>query len=269
MQIIPKRVYVGDGLKVMNLMPDNYVDLTVTSCPYDQIRDYHGFVFDYKPMARELYRITKPGGVVCWNVQAQTIDGSETLTPQKHSIFFVEECGFKLHETIIYQKLNFSHPARNRYPKVWEYVFVFSKGAPKTFNPIKDRKNKTAGKLGSLGVNTFTKKDGSKGVRKRKINTPFGVRHNVWIGKTRGQEEMFKKLKQPAMMPMWLAQDLIKSYSNEGEIVFDPMAGSGTTAKMSEAHNRQWIISEISIQYAKDSLSEIPAHKSALIRLKK
>ncbi len=262
MRIKPFNIYVMSADKAMELMPEGYIDLTVTSCPYDDLRTCYEYNFPFEKIAKQLYRVTKPGGIVCWNVNSSTDEkGSETLTPFKQAIYFVEECGFILHDTMIYQKLNFSHPEKRRYQQVFEFLFILSKGRPETFNPLMDRPNKTAGKVGSLGINSYTKPDGTKGRRAKKVNKPFGMRHNVWLGKTRGQEEMCKKLKHRAMMPKWLAKDLILSFSNVGDIVYDPMAGSGTTAKQAQLVGRKWRLSELSKQFALDSLDEIPAQK--------
>src|SRR5262249_32014338 len=151
-----------------------------------------------------------------------------------------EQCGLRLHDTMIYQKRNFSHPEKTRYHSVFEYMFVFSKGAPKKFNPIMDRKNLTAGKMGNLGINTFTEKDGSKSVREKKLTKEWGMRHNVWLAKTRGQENMCIELKHPAMMPKWIVRDHIRTWTNEGDLVYDPLAGSGTTGIVAAQMNRNW-----------------------------
>ena len=231
-------------------MEDDSIDFVGTSPPYGKIRTYKGYKFDFPKLAHGLTRILKPGGVIAWNVMDETINGRESLDSCKQKIFFVEECGLWVHDTMIYQKLNFSHPETNRYHNVFEYVFIFSKGKPKTFNPIMDRANKTAGEIGNRGINTFTLKDGSKSERSKKVTKDIGMRHNVWPGKTRGQEEGCKKLKHPAMMPKWLAHDLILSFSNAGDLVYDPMAGSGTVCEQAERLGRRFIGSEISEAYA-------------------
>ena len=205
------------------------VDLVVTSPPYGTLRTCY-CDFDFPAIAKALATVLVPGGAICWNVGAQMVDGSETLTPFKQAIFFVEECGLCLHDTMIYQKRNFSHPEKRRYHQVFEYIFVLTKCPLNTFNPLVDRPNLTAGKIGNLGVNTFTEADGTKSVRSKKLTREFGMRHNVWLGNTRGQEDMCVELKHPAMMPKWLARDLILSFSNPGDLVCDPFSGSGTTA---------------------------------------
>jgi site-specific DNA-methyltransferase (adenine-specific) len=232
-------------------LPDGSVQLAVTSPPYDQLRTYGGHAWDFEGTARELYRVLCAGGVLCWNIGDEVVNGSETLTSAKQKIHLAEVCGFRVHDTMIYEKLNFSHPERVRYHQVFEYVFVMSKGQPRCFNPIKDKKNSTAGCVGNLGVNTFTERDGSKSERSKKLTAEYGMRGNVWKGKTRGQEDMCERLHHPAMMPKWLARDLILSWSNPGDLVADPFAGSGTTGREAIANGRRAWLNDVNAEYLK------------------
>lgn len=244
------KILQGDSVEMLKTIPDESVHLVVTSPPYDSLRTYGGdFGWDFEMTALELYRTLAPGGVLCWNVNDGVEGGSESLSSCRQKIFLREGCGFLIHDTMIYQKRNFSHPEKNRYHQVFEYVFILSKGIPRAFNPLMDRKNITAGCVGNLGVNTFTEADGSKSVRSKKVTAEFGMRHNVWLGNTRGQEEMCVELKHPAMMPEWLARDLILSWSNIGDTVLDPFAGSGTTGRMAIEHNRNTILIEKNPDY--------------------
>lgn len=222
-------VHNGDAVEVLKQLPDESVQCCVTSPPYDDLRTYGGHSWDFEATAKELYRVVCDGGAVCWNIGDAMIHGSESLTSFKQAIYFKEKCGFLVHDTMIWHKLNFSSPSFNRYHQCFEYVFILSKGKPRTFNPLKDKPNSTAGRIGNLGTNTFMKRDGTRETRSKHITAPLGMRHNVWKGKTRGQEGMCKKLPHPAMMPKWLARDLILSWSNIGDTVLDPFCGSGTT----------------------------------------
>jgi site-specific DNA-methyltransferase (adenine-specific) len=252
-----RAIFNADAVHVLPRLQANSVDLTVTSPPFDKLRTYKGHKFEFEPLANELYRITKQGGIVVWQVGDEVVNGSETLTSFKQVIYFKEQCGFNVHDTMIYRKRNFSHPEKTRYHQVFEYVFILSKGKPKTFNPLMDRKNKTAGCIGNLGVNTFTLRDGSKSERTKKLTTEFGMRHNVWEGNTRGQEEMCKELKHPALMPKWLAEDMIRSWSNEGDIVLDPLCGQGTTLNAAKRFNRLSIGVEIAEEYCTLAMQEM------------
>jgi DNA modification methylase len=245
------RFFVGDCRDVMRelIAQGVRVQACITSPPYDDLRTYGGYSWDFEATARALYDILTDGGVLCWIVGDSVVDGSETLTSAKQKIFFREKCGFRIHDTMIWHKLNFSSPSFNRYHQCFEYVIVLTKGIPRCFNPIKDRPNSTAGRIGNLGTNTFMKRDGSRETRSKYVTTEYGMRHNVWDGQTSGQENMCKELEHPAMMPSWLARDLIESWSNPGDTVLDPMAGSGTTGEAAQRLGREFIGVDINPEY--------------------
>ncbi len=240
------KVYCENCLDTMSRMPDNFIDLTVTSPPYDNLRTYKGYVFDFESIAKELYRVTKHGGVVVWVVGDATINGSETGTSFKQALYFKDVCGFNLHDTMIYIKNQLAFPDSTRYYNAFEYMFIFVKGKIKTFNPIKDRKNISSGRDVS---GCERKKDGSLNKKRYgagNIIKDFGIRWNYWpfYNLSRGLNT-----KHPAVFPERLANDHIISWSNAGDLVYDPFMGSGTTAKMAIVNNRNYIGSEISQEY--------------------
>jgi DNA modification methylase len=239
----------SDCLEALSKMPEASVECIVTSPPYGQLRTYGGFKWDFEAIAKELFRVLCDGGVLCWNVGDEVVEGSETLAPLRQAIYFKDSVGFCVHDTMIWHKLNFSSPSFNRYHQCFEYVFILSKGKPRTFNPIKDKQNSTAGRIGNLGTNTFMKRDGERETRSKYVTADLGMRHNVWKGKTRGQEDMCEVLPHPAMMPKWLARDLILSWSNHGDTVLDPFAGSGTTGKMALEVGRNAILIDSNPEY--------------------
>jgi len=238
-------------LDTMKLMPDNFVDLTVTSPPYDDLRTYNGYSFDFESIAKELYRVTKQGGVVVWVVGDATIKGSETGTSFKQALFF-KECGFNLHDTMIWKKINPMPVNDKRYQQSFEYMFVFSKGKPKTTNLIMTKK--TSGTLTRQKNKMSTAQTGKNGELVNYTNYKGGDRPNKTKKKNIfeyqiGFNAKGDKTKHPAIFPEQLAQDQIISWSNEGDLVYDPFMGSGTTAKMAKINNRNYIGSEISKQY--------------------
>ncbi len=234
------KTYNMDCLEGLKLLDDNSIDLTVTSPPYDNLRTYNGYSFDFENIAKELYRTTKDGGVVVWIVNDSTINGSESGTSFKQALYF-KEIGFNLHDTMIWNKGSFSFPSKNCYHQVFEYMFVFSKGTPKTINLIYDKPNLSFG-VDKSGVGR-RKIDGTKKIEKRKPAKEFSRRNNWWyIPPQKGKEH-------PAVFPEQLANDHIISWSNEGDIVFDPFMGSGTTGKMAKLNNRNYIGFEISKEY--------------------
>jgi len=224
----------------MKKLPDRFVDLTVTSPPYDNLRAYNGFTWDFEATAKELFRITKDGGVIVWVVNDSTINGSETGESFKQALYF-KSIGFNLHDTMIYAKTNPTPYHHNRYNPTFEYMFVLSKGKPKTFNPIME---KTKSKTPRTG--TFRYPDGSL----REANTPepkeWKMLGNIFyyaVGVDRECKE------HPAKFPEKLANDHILSWSNPGDLVFDLFMGSGTTAKMSIANGRNFLGFDISEEY--------------------
>lgn len=231
-----------DGMK---LLPNECIDLTVTSPPYDNLRTYKGFTWDFESVAKELYRVTKQGGVVVWVVGDATIKGSETGTSFRQALYFME-CGFNLHDTMIYRKKK-PPLTHNRYEQEFDYMFVFSKGKPKTFNPIMIDKlymDKRTNK--AFGRNNTNEHDMGFSSKKTKK-----IKGNVWEylvggGKTTKDKIAFN---HPAIFPEKLAQDHIISWSNPGDIVFDPFVGSGTTAKMALLNGRNYIGIDISEEY--------------------
>jgi DNA modification methylase len=236
--------YNESNLETMAKMPDCFVDLTVTSPPYDNLRTYNGYSFPFEEIAQELYRVTKQGGVVVWIVGDATVKGSETGTSFRQALFF-KEIGFNIHDTMIYQK---SVPPMNdkRYQHNFEYMFVFVKGKLKTFNPImvekkyKDnRKNKNFHRdKEGVFVNGFSKPKES-----------LKIKENVWKIFSGGGSSDKVASKHPAIFPEQLANDHIISWSNENDLIYDCFMGSGTVAKMSILNNRNWIGSEISSEY--------------------
>ena len=251
------RIYQTDCLDGMKLLPngtkDIGIDVTITSPPYDDLRNYKGYSFDFENVAKELYRITKDGGVVVWVVGDSTVKGSESGTSFKQALYFME-VGFNLHDTMIYKKNTASFPARRdgiRYSQIFEYMFIFSKGKPKSVNLICDKPNKWAGST-NWGKNTQRGKDNDlKETTKIKPVPEFSPRNNMWEYVVGGGFASTDKIayEHPAIFPEKLASDHIVSWSNEGDLIFNPFMGSGTTAKMATLTNRKWLGFEISKDY--------------------
>ena len=241
------KIYCESNLKTMAKMPDCFVDLVVTSPPYDDLRTYNGYSFDFESVAKELYRVMKKGGVVVWIVNDKTHNGSETGTSFRQALRFID-CGFRLHDTMIWMKKNPipNDPRQNRYIQATEYMFVFSKDAPKICNYITEP-CLMAGI--DAGTGTARKQNGEirtdrKEKRKGKVVKDEKPLTNVW---TYSNGTIYKN--HPASFPEQLANDHIISWSNEGYLVYDPFMGSGTTAKMAMLNNRNYIGSEISKEY--------------------
>jgi site-specific DNA-methyltransferase (adenine-specific) len=235
------KILCMDNREGLKLLPDNCIDLTVTSPPYDNLRDYKGYSFDFETVAQELYRVTKQGGVVVWVVGDATVNGSETLTSFRQAIYFKDVCGFNIHDTMIWTKTGQGAVGSTlAYWQNFEYMIICSKGKPKTFNPLQDRKNKVVGIMSTTGGR---KSDGTYTTRRKIKGKEFGRRFNVWEINQETTSD------HPAPFPEALARDHILSWSNPGDLILDPFMGSGTTAKMAAEFGRDYIGFEISQEY--------------------
>jgi DNA modification methylase len=233
-----------DNIQGMAKLGKEVADLTVTSPPYDDLRNYKGYSFDFESTASGLYYVTKPGGVVVWVVGDATKNGSETGTSFKQALYF-KEVGFNLHDTMIYAKNSYMPLTHRRYEQAFEYMFVFSKGKPKTFNPIMID-SLTAGSKKHRGNSKAKEASYSERKREEYTITNTQKQHSNIFYYDVGKND---KTEHNAPFPEQLAQDHILSWSNEGDLVFDPFMGSGTTAKMAKLNNRNFVGFEISQEY--------------------
>ena len=252
-------VHCGDCVEFMKTsMSDEKVDLVLTSPPYDSMRSYNGYEFDFEDTARELLRVIKPGGVVVWVVNDSIVNGSKTLTSFKQALYF-KEIGFNVHDVMIYQKTGSSYPSINRYTQLFEYMMVFAKGKPKTFNPIQDVPKRWPG--GSWGRTTRRKADGTLNTKTIKQGAGNGLkqRSNIWIiknGRGFGTKDDIA-YQHPATFPEQIPNDHIVSWSNPGDLIFDPFCGSGTTLKMALVNGRKFIGVDISEKYCEIAVNRL------------
>ena len=237
-------LHLGDCLEILPTLEADSVDAVITSPPYDNLRDYNGYNFEFKPTAKQLYGVISNGGVIVWVVADQTIDGSETGTSFTQALHF-KSIGFNLHDTMIYEKAGLSYPDKNRYYSMFEYMFILSKGKPKTFNQIKDRVNITA------GANVHgreRRKDGSTNPNRAclgNIIDKMGARWNIWRIPNPGKAGTV----HPATFPIQLAYDHAISWTNPGDTILDPFMGSGTTGVACVQTGRNFIGIEIEPKY--------------------
>lgn len=235
------KIHCGDNVELLAQLPDVCVDFVVTSPPYDNLRTYGGHSWDFESVAQGLTRVLKPGGVIVWVVGDATVNGSETLTSMRQAIYFKDVCGLNVHDTMIWAKDGGGAIGSQLcYTQNTEYVFVLSKGKPKTVNLIRDKKNFSSGQDKS-GVGRRNS-DGTHKIEERKLCADFSVRNNWWIiAPERGDH--------PAVFPEKLARDHIISWSNPRDLVLDPFSGSGTTAKAAKELGRKFLGFEINPDY--------------------
>ncbi len=236
--------YVADCVDFMRQLQDQSVDLTITSPPYDDLRDYQGYSFPFEQIASELFRVTKKGGVVVW-VVGDKIDGGKSLTSFRQGVFF-QELGFKAHDVMIYQKKNTPFMRSNAYTNCYEFMFVLTRGTPNRFNPLKQKTVRS-------GFEKLTHNKLADGINKKRLGElkKEKTRTNIWqyaVG-LHGTTSDRIAFQHPAVFPEKLAEDHILSWSNPGDLVFDPMCGSGTTCKMALLNDRKFIGVDISAEY--------------------
>jgi len=243
------QIFVENCLETMNRMPNGFVDLVVTSPPYDNLRAYNGYSFDFHSVVDQLFRVVKPGGVVVWIVGDATVNGSESGTSFRQALGFVD-AGFRLHDTMIWRKTNPMPKVKTkRYFDVFEYMFVFSKGQPKSFNPIMQA-TKQGGKIYNSTVKQIT--TGMERTQKTFVLNGERFKDNIWdIAVAQN------KTTHTAVFPEQIAYDHVLSWSVQGDIVYDPFLGSGTTAVAALKLDRFFIGSEISSEYAEISKKRI------------
>lgn len=237
------RIVCGDNSEILAQMPSECIDLVVTSPPYDDLRTYGGHSWNFEAVARELTRVLKPGGVIVWVVADATVNGSETLTSMRQAIHFKDVCGLNIHDTMIY--LNEKPPQNGpRYEQQWEMMLVLAKGKPKSVNLLRE-KSKHAG---VQWVRTMRQKDGTLKDSHSPMNVAeMKVRGNVWRCPNNNENANG----HPAPFPERLVKDHVASWSNPGDVILDPFAGSGTTLKAAKELNRQWCGIEINPEYVK------------------
>jgi len=244
------KIIHGDCVKILDEISENSIDLVVTSPPYDNLRSYKGYKFEFETIAKLLFKILKPGGVIVWVVGDATINGSETGTSFMQALFF-KSIGLNLHDTMIFKKQNpIPQIYRKRYSNEFEYMFVFSKGKIKTHNPIMVDTLHSGLKLGSTTYKNYSKHD----QKRTKFANPVKnkkIKGNIWqyvVGKKKEDQEAKE---HSAPYPCQLAEDHILSWTKKGDVVLDPMCGSGTTCRMAKVLKRKFIGIDISKDYVK------------------
>ena len=256
MDILNKNI-LGDFTSMSHLIDNESIDLILTSPPYDNLRTYNdkvfenknNFSFDFNKFSSEFYRILKVGGVLVWVVGDQVKNGGETANSFRQVLGFIND-GFTLYDTMIYMKNGSPFPEKRRYSQVFEYMFILTKGKPKTVNLIKDKENKWSG-FSNFGKRVMRTKDGNLKEMPKFTIAEYGTRYNVWkynTGKNYSTKDIIA-FNHPAIFPEELAEDHILSWSNENDIVLDPMVGSGTTSKMAKLNKRNFIGFDINEEY--------------------
>lgn len=253
-------IYHENCLKTLERMPDDLIDMTITSPPYDDLRDYNGYHFPVENIAAGLFAKTKPGGVVVWVVADRTLNGNETLTSFRHALTF-QEAGFRVHDTMIYAKNNpIPSDCGKRYRQMFEYMFCFSKGQPATFNPITEPTKSAGQKIKAFRITESGRGNVPDEDIGREIKTTRKVGNIFYynVGTSSSRDKI--AFEHPAIFPEQLVEDQVSTWTNKGDVVYDCFMGSGTTAKIAHLLERRWLGSEISEEYVRIAYERLSRH---------
>ena len=254
------QIIEGHCVEVMKSFDEGSIDMTLTSPPYDKLRAYKGYVFPFEEIAIELYRVTREGGVVVWVVNDATVKGSETGTSFAQALKF-KEIGFNLHDTMIFQKVNpIPQIYRKRYTGTFEYMFVLSKGPVRTHNAIKIDCIHAGLELNGTTYKNYSRGEQKRGKRANPVKKQK-IKGNIWeyvVGKKAEDQEAKG---HPAPFPCALARDHISSWSDEGDLVLDPMSGSGTTCVSALQLGRRFIGIDLSGEYCALARARVEKHE--------
>lgn len=255
------KIYVENCVNTLKKMPDDFLDMTLASPPYDDLRTYNGYEVPLTEIIRLLYQKTKPGGVVVWVIGDRTVNGSESLSSFRQAIQFAEEGRFNLHDTMMFAKNNpIPSDCGKRYAQIFEYMFCFSKGQPRTFNPI-TKPTRSGKAFRSFRITKIGRNDlGFDRVApaERKVGNVFFYN----VGTSSASDRI--AFEHPAIFPEKLAEDQVSTWTNEGDLVYDCFMGSGTTARAAHLLKRNWIGSEISKEYAAIAEKRLAIYRPAV-----
>lgn len=245
------QIITGDCAAVLPTL-DEPPALVVSSPPYGKLRDYGGHEFDTEGVIAAVAAAVPEGGIVVWNVRELVMpDGFLRCLDAEHAAMF-EAHGVHLREKLVWEKPS-SGVGRflGRHGISHEYILVMTRGKPsRRPTVLRDRPNKTAGEI-------YTKwRAGEEGWKRTdgRVTVPsHGYRRTVWscsVGKHHSATDFGRAHEHPAIFPLQLIRDLIKTYSSPGDLVLDPMCGSGTTVKAAVLEGRRAVGIEIHPPYA-------------------
>ncbi len=251
------RIICGDAIKSLKKFKNNTFDLTVFSPPYDELRDYNGFILDLNALGSELYRVSKDGAPVVMVIQDQTKNGHKSLTSFRTIVDWCDNIGFGLFECVIYRKQGKDGAWWTRRFRVdHEYMPIFVKGQkPKTFDKESIKiPCKHAGKTMTGGANR--NKDGITENSRSMVINDTKCPGTIW-DYGNGGDKIWMKRQHPAVYPDKIPHDFIQVFTNEGDLILDPMCGSGSTLVSAKALNRNYIGIDISQEYCELSKQRV------------
>jgi DNA modification methylase len=255
------KIIHGDCLDVLGNLPDNCIDLIVTSPPYADSRKklYHGvspdeYVRWLAPRVEEFFRILKPTGTLILNIKEKVVDG-ERHTYVIDLILKMREQGWLWTEEFIWHKKN-SFPGKwpNRFRDAWERCLQFNKR--KKFKMYQNTVKVPIGEWANYRLKNLSDNDNIRIDSNSKSG--FGRRVANWAGKRKVYPTNVLHIatecanrSHSATFPIGLPTWFIKLFTKKGDIVLDPFVGSGTTAVICKKLGRKYIGIDIKKQFCK------------------
>jgi site-specific DNA-methyltransferase (adenine-specific) len=256
---IYSNVILGDCLEMLKKIPDNHVDLIVTSPPYSDQRNstYGGIKADkyvewFLPITAELLRVLKPTGTFILNIKEKVSDG-ERHTYILELILEMRKQGWLWTEEFIWHKRN-CYPGKwpNRFRDAWERLLQFNKD--KKFNMYQENVMVPVGDWAKTRLKNLSETDKTRDTSK--VGSGFGKNISNWIGRDMAYPSNVLHLatessnkKHSATFPKELPRWFIKLFTKPGDIVLDPFLGSGTTGVVAKEMARNSIGIEILKEY--------------------
>ena len=255
------QVHVDECSRFMrSTMPADCVDLIVTSPPYDYMRDYHGYgAFDVEAIGAAALRVVKPGGVMVWIAGDKRAGGMRLKTFE--AALMLRDVGWHVQDVMIWHKSNpMCGNFGKRYTPAHEIMLILSNGAVSTFHGL--RAAKVTHDKPRMKQNSRDRAGNKMPYVFRQAKSDDKLRDNVWVLPKAHQRDLPPTGDHPAVMPVHLAADHVLSWSNSGDVVFDPMAGSGVTLYAAAQNGRRWLGCDISAEYAEVARRRLAEHAS-------
>lgn len=240
---------IADAIEHASTLASDSVDLVLFSPPYDGVRDYRGnWTLDLPALGSELLRVVKDGGFAVMVIADGTKNQRKSMTTFRTAVAW-EDAGWSLFESVIY--------SRDGRPGAWwatrfrvdhEHILMFYKGKrprPVTHHDGLRVPSKHAGKKWT-GTQRLT--DGTL-VKTSATVAADKCRGTIWHYATSNSEGNRTKAKHPATFPDALARDVILALSAPGDVVYDPMMGSGTSVVIAAQEGRRWLGNDFFAEY--------------------
>ena len=255
----------ADCLEALKLLPDNSVDLIITSPPYadQRVSTYGGvkpekYVEWFLPISKELLRVLKPDGTFVLNIKEKVVNGERSTYVMELIIEMKKQGWLWTEEFIWYKKNCFPGKWPNRFRDAWERLLQFNKS--KNFNMYQEEVMVPMGDWAKTRLKNLSETD--KRRDNSKVGSGFGKNVSKWVDRDKAYPTNVLNLatetgnkSHSAVFPKSLPAWFIKLFTKPGDMVLDPFLGSGTTSMVAGELGRKSIGIEILPEYYELSIN--------------